>query len=239
MYNQPDEFYKPFRYTRLKRYGSMHEPSLIRIDETLRGALAVHPNLTIIRIDLRYPNQGAFSDDMMERDCPTYFAHNDDGVMKRFIASLKAKINAQWHRHQNTNNPLAYSDLIYVWAMEFGSGYKPHYHLALMVNADRFPTLGDYQSSNSLAGMIKQAWASALGGDPIESVGCVEFVRNGVHHLSQYQFNEYHHSQNIRLIKGLSYLAKKKTKVINPSRRTFGFSSLPRLERLAMELHEF
>ncbi len=45
---------------------------------------------------------------------------------------------------------------------------KKRYHLMLLVNQDGWCRAGDYRAPGSLAGMIKQAWCSALGVD----VGC-------------------------------------------------------------------
>ncbi|SVX38902.1 Protein of uncharacterised function (DUF3296) [Klebsiella pneumoniae] len=56
--------------------------------------------------------------------------------------------------------------LHYVWAREFGECKgKKHYHLMLLVNRDTWCRAGDYRAPGSLAGMIKQAWCSALGVD--------------------------------------------------------------------------
>ncbi len=119
-----------------------------RIRETVRHALDVHPRLTALRVDLRLP------------DVP---AATDAAVISRFINALKARIDAYQKRKHREGKRVHSSTLHYAWAREFGElKGKKHYHLLLLVNRDTWCRAGDYRAPGSLAGMIKQAWCSAL-----------------------------------------------------------------------------
>ncbi len=110
--------------------------------------------LTALRVDLRFP------------DVP---AATDAAVISRFINALKARIDAYQKRKHREGKRVHPTTLHYVWAREFGECKgKKHYHLMLLVNRDTWCRAGDYRAPGSLAGMIKQAWCSALGVD----VGC-------------------------------------------------------------------
>ncbi|STI14933.1 malate transporter [Escherichia coli] len=123
-----------------------------RIRETVLRALDVHPRLTALRVDLRLP------------DVP---AATDAAVISRFINALKARINAYQKRKRREGKRVHPTTLHYAWAREFGElKGKKHYHLLLLVNRDTWCRAGDYRAPRSLAGMIKQAWCSALGWMP-------------------------------------------------------------------------
>lgn len=123
-----------------------------RIRETVRHALNVHPRLTALRVDLRFP------------DVP---AATDAAVISRFINALKARIDAYQKRKHREGKRVHPTTLHYAWAREFGVlRGKKHYHLLLLVNRDTWCRAGDYRDPGSLAGMIKQAWCSALGWMP-------------------------------------------------------------------------
>ncbi|KEJ14690.1 hypothetical protein AB50_2269 [Escherichia coli 6-175-07_S1_C2] len=90
-------------------------------------------------------------------------------MISRFINALKARIDAYQKRKHREGKRVHPTTLHYVWAREFGECKgKKHYHLMLLVNRDTWCRAGDYRAPGSLAGMIKQAWCSALGVD----VGC-------------------------------------------------------------------
>ncbi|HCN0838800.1 TPA: inovirus Gp2 family protein, partial [Escherichia coli] len=102
-------------------------------------------------VDLRFP------------DVP---AATDAAVISRFINALKARIDAYQKRKHREGKRVHPTTLHYVWAREFGECKgKKHYHLMLLVNRDTWCRAGDYRAPGSLAGMIEQAWCSALGVD--------------------------------------------------------------------------
>ncbi|EOM6442061.1 inovirus-type Gp2 protein, partial [Escherichia coli] len=77
-----------------------------------------------------------------------------------------ARIDAYQKRKHREGKRVHPTTLHYVWAREFGECKgKKHYHLMLLVNRDTWCRAGDYRAPGSLAGMIKQAWCSALGVD--------------------------------------------------------------------------
>ncbi len=108
-----------------------------RIRETVRHALNVHPRLTALRVDLRFP------------DVP---AATDAAVISRFINALKARIDAYQKRKHREGKRVHPTTLHYVWAREFGECKgKKHYHLMLLVNRDTWCRAGDYRAPGSLA----------------------------------------------------------------------------------------
>ncbi|WP_162943037.1 YagK/YfjJ domain-containing protein, partial [Shigella flexneri] len=110
--------------------------------------------------------------------------------------------------------------LHYAWAREFGVFRgKKHYHLLLLVNRDTWCRAGDYRDPGSLAGMIEQAWCSALGVDAGCYATLVHFpVRPAV-------WLERDDDAGLRdMLKRADYLAKEYTKVNGTGERNFGCS---------------
>ncbi|ROL12210.1 hypothetical protein BFD65_26730 [Escherichia coli] len=208
-----------------------------RIRETVRHALNVHPRLTALRVDLRFP------------DVP---AATDAAVISRFINALKARIDAYQKRKHREGKRVHPTTLHYVWAREFGECKgkkhyhlmllvnrdtwsttlhyvwarefgeckgKKHYHLMLLVNRDTWCRAGDYRAPESLAGMIKQAWCSALGVD----VGChatlVHFPAWPAVWLARNDDTGFQ-----QVLERADYLAKEYTKAHCTGERNFGCS---------------
>ncbi|EQS89343.1 hypothetical protein G822_01228 [Escherichia coli HVH 164 (4-5953081)] len=176
-----------------------------RIRETVRHALNVHPRLTALRVDLRFP------------DVP---AATDAAVISRFINALKARIDAYQKRKHREGKRVHPTTLHYVWAREFGECKgKKHYHLMLLVNRDTWCRAGDYRAPGSLAGMIKQAWCSALGVD----VGChatlVHFPAWPAVWLERDDDTGFQ-----QVLERADYLAKEHTKAHCTGERNFGCS---------------
>lgn len=174
-----------------------------RIRETVRHALNVHPRLTALRVDLRLP------------DVP---AATDAAVISRFINALKARIDAYQKRKHREGKRVHPTTLHYVWAREFGEFKgKKHYHLMLLVNRDTWCRAGDYRAPESLAGMIKQAWCSALGVD----VGChatlVHFPAWPAVWLARNDDTGFQ-----QVLERADYLAKEHTKAHCTGERNFG-----------------
>ncbi|MEX6035785.1 YagK/YfjJ domain-containing protein [Providencia hangzhouensis] len=53
--------------------------------------------------------------------------------------------------------------LRYIWVREIGERNRPHYHALLLLNKDFYWSAGHFGITTSLAGLIQQAWCSALG----------------------------------------------------------------------------
>ncbi|WAT07370.1 inovirus Gp2 family protein [Rouxiella badensis] len=176
-----------------------------RIADTFSCALKAHKRVLALRVDLRLP------------DCP---AATDAAVISRFTASLKARIEAIQSRKQREGKRIWPTTLHYAWAREFGElNGKKHYHLVLLLNRDTWCSPGDYNSPDSLAGMIKQAWCSALQVDTQQFLTLAHFPVSPSSWLES--GNE---TQLQQALERASYLAKDHTKVTDDGERNFGCS---------------
>lgn len=176
------------------------------ISETFTNALNKHPRIISIRVDLRLPNISA---------------DTDAAVISRFIESLKAKIDAYQQRKVNVGQRIWPTSLHYVWAREFGeSNGKKHYHVVLLLNRDTWCSLGNYNYSDSLAGMIKQAWCSALRVNITEYATLAHFPESPVLWI-----NKGNHHELDEALKRANYLAKNHTKITGNGERNFGRST--------------
>ncbi len=140
--------------------------------------------------------------------------------VSRFINALKARIDAYQKRKHREGKRVHPTTLHYVWAREFGECKgKKHYHLMLLVNRDTWCRAGDYRAPGSLAGMIKQAWCSALGVD----VGChatlVHFPAWPAVWLERDDDTGFQ-----QVLERADYLAKEHTKAHCTGERNFGCS---------------
>lgn len=211
--------------TQLTQCGPLNQHYLNRIEATLQGALDVSPRLTVIRVDLRLPNTGIFSDDPLEWDTPTMFANTTSNLMARFIASLKAQIEAEGYAKLRAGKRTHPTELHHVWAREYSQEHKEHYHVALMVNKDRYFSLGNFNTPGTLAWMIKKAWTSALGLDVEHFYTLVHIPQNPIYTLNHNAPRDLFLGQLYPTLTRLSYLAKEKTKFYGTGKRNFGCSN--------------
>ncbi|MGK2446157.1 inovirus Gp2 family protein [Escherichia coli] len=164
-----------------------------RIRETVRHALNVHSRLTALRVDLRFPD---------------------------VINALKARIDAYQKRKHREGKRVHPTTLHYVWAREFGECKgKKHYHLMLLVNRDTWCRAGDYRAPGSLAGMIKQAWCSALGVDAGRYDTLAHFPVRPAVWLERDDDTGFQ-----QVLERADYLAKESTKAYGTGERNFGCS---------------
>ncbi|PWC18953.1 inovirus Gp2 family protein [Brenneria corticis] len=181
---------------------------LKRIDETIKKALLEHHRTLAIRVDLRLPD---------------YPADSDAEVISRFTDSLKAKIRAYLERKRQEGKRIHPCTLRYAWAREFGPlNGKKHYHVLLLLNKDVWFTPGDYQSESSLAGLIKQAWCSALRVSYPGNATLVHFPENPCLWLDRNSMD--YSKQQEEVMKRASYLCKNITKQYGDGERSFGCS---------------
>lgn len=176
-----------------------------RINETLMTALDAHPRVLMLRVDLRTPNnQNSI----------------DSAVISRFIDSLKAKIHACQQRKIKEGKRVHSTSLRYIWAREFGNANgRKHYHLVLLLNRDTWCSAGSFQSNTSLAGLIKQAWCSALHVNFDSYSTLAHFPTNPALWIDRENWYQIEQGLN-----RANYLAKDYTKVIGDGERNFGCS---------------
>lgn len=176
-----------------------------RILDTFKNALNDYPRVFMLRVDLRLPNIPAAT---------------DSSVISRFTESLKAKIAACQKRKRREDKRVHHTTLRYIWAKEYGEiNGKKHYHVVLLLNRNSWHCAGDYNDPNSLAGLIKQAWCSALRIDAQEYATLAHFPQDPALWIDQ--------GNSSQLQQGLeraSYLAKDYTKITGDGERNFGCS---------------
>ncbi|MCR1803416.1 inovirus Gp2 family protein [Escherichia coli O1:HNT] len=142
---------------------------LSRFDSLLDSALSQHRAVSLIRVDLRFPEYMPVT--IMDPD-------PDSAVISRFFASLKAKIQAYQRHKRRANKRVRATTLRYFWCREFGKEKgRKHYHVILLLNKDTWCSLGDFSEPSSLATMIQEAWCSALHLEPWQGDGLVHFSR--------------------------------------------------------------
>ncbi|MCE1613515.1 MULTISPECIES: inovirus Gp2 family protein [Enterobacter] len=176
-----------------------------RIADTFHCALNAYTRVLALRVDLRLPDTPSAS---------------DAAVISRFTDSLKARIAALQARQRREGKRVWPTTLRFVWAREFGEiKGKKHYHVVLLLNRDTWCGPGDYQDPGSLAGMIKQAWCSALKVDAQAHAVLARFPASPVSWLTR--------GDEVQLQQALlqaSYLAKLETKATRDGERNFGCS---------------
>lgn len=178
---------------------------------TMANALGDHPRVFAFRVDLRLP---------AGMDLPDYAYTNT--VIKSFIESFKAKLKHAQHAAAKNNIRVHNCKVRYVWAREFGSHGRPHYHLLFLLNQDAFYTLGKRDSvRDNMCSRLDEAWASALG-LRLEAVsGLIHVPDNAVYRVRRNDA----HSQAL-LFNRASYLCKTATKVYGDGQHAFGASRL-------------
>lgn len=131
---------------------------LSRFESILNSALAQHRAVSLIRVDLRFPEYMPAT--IMDTDL-------DSAVISRFFASLKAKIQAYQRHKRRANKRVRATTLHYFWCREFGKEKgRKHYHVILLLNKDTWCSPGDFTVPSSLATLIQLAWCSALHLEP-------------------------------------------------------------------------
>lgn len=192
---------------------------LNRIGGVICNALQEHSQTTVIRVDLHLPEDGDVGDSI------TSDADLSQGLLSRFIDSLKAQIVAYRHQKARGGKRCHRTSVRYVWVLEQPEpDGKKHYHLALLVNTDTFNALGAYdEQGKSLASLIQNAWLSAMKKrDWPEYLTLVHFPDNPLAflELNKPDFRDKLDALTFRL----SYMAKHRTKRYSSTERSFGCS---------------
>lgn len=98
---------------------------LSRFESILNSALAQHRAVSLIRVDLRFPEYMPVT--IMDSD-------PDSAVISRFFESLKAKIQAYQRKKRRANKRVRATTLRYFWCREFGKEKgRKHYHVILLL----------------------------------------------------------------------------------------------------------
>jgi hypothetical protein len=174
------------------------------IGGTLRRSLVEYPKTLVLRFDLQAAH---------------WFTNMGPEVISKFFASLKAMIKADMNRRHILHT----CHMRYVWVKEKKTASLPHYHVAIMLNNEAYNELGNYSGlDEGLAGMIRKAWASALGVHAVNTKGLVHFPKNPTYCLSV-------NSPDIKesfedVLYRLSYFAKAETKNYGDKTNHFGRS---------------
>lgn len=190
--------------------------------QTMMLSAKDYPRLFPLRFDLHFP-----------------VGWDDDGAaISRFMASLKAKIEADLHRRQRQRKDRRKIScrLRFVWVRERATSLLPHYHVFIFLNRDAYFTLGNFKSVKWLPGddmplpdermnmavRIKEAWGSALGVPFAADAGLVHFPGNCSYSLD---INSPSYWQDFGdVFQRASYFAKVDTKHYGDRSRNFDCS---------------
>lgn len=196
-----------------------------RIRQILDNSLQKHPRLTIVRVDLRVPGSCGYSDNPLERDTIDCLPDLSSNVIKRFFASLKSQIESERRRKEKQGTRVHFTDVNFIWTREVSKNHNLHYHLAIILNKDRYYSLGNYQSIDSLASKISIAWCRALSLPHDEYYGLVHFPENPNYTINKIASLGDFNRQLSDVLTRLNYLAKNDTKVVGTGQRNFGCSN--------------
>ncbi|EJH1080078.1 inovirus Gp2 family protein [Escherichia coli] len=190
--------------------------------EMVYDTLEQHNRILAIRTDTRF----ALSHVPGEPDLPICFQREDAQVITRFFESLKSQLRADHKRSKRPGNPTFPS---YGWCRERDSSVHPHYHLALLFNADVYGYLGNYQDSDAdnMATRIQKAWCSALGLAHEDYSTLAEFPPNAVYRFSRFDALDRNPVYWNFLVR-LAHFAKTRTKDVHSGYRNFGTSQCSR-----------
>ncbi|MGO2337409.1 inovirus Gp2 family protein [Providencia heimbachae] len=178
---------------------------LSMISDVIKKSLSVYPRTFMLRVDLRFPNVPS---------------SDDNAAISRFIDSLKAKIKACQKKKLKKGIRCHKTKLRYIWVKEYGKiNNKKHYHVILLLNKDAWYRVGEYHKNDSLAGIIKQAWCSALKLNESLYGSLVHFPKN-----AELWINNKCSEQFTQAMKRALYLAKYETKLFGAYERNFGCS---------------
>ncbi len=183
-----------------------------KILEVVDRALECHPRTFAVRVDLHL-------------DTDPIFGYTN--LMKSFMASVESQVTAYLDRKAKQWGQSRTNELRYCWVKEQWKSDVPHYHVILFFNRNVFWKLGDYESTNSLAYIIKNAWAVALygrGANVFEYGRLAEIAdKNGspIYWLDKH--GRYEERERFERY-AVSYLCKNKSKNISRESRSFGYS---------------
>ncbi|MGR5118491.1 inovirus Gp2 family protein [Vibrio astriarenae] len=195
---------------------------LEQMNATMQRSLLDHPRTLVVRFDLYFPDNGV-DNDQMSRDMGLLSPEEQPEVISRFVKSLKSQIRSDLARRMNAGKRVHPCRLRYVWAREYSSTERLHYHVAIMVNYDTYRMAGRFKDPrNGLALMATQAWHRVLNLEYFGNSRLVRFPDNPSYVL-------YANDPDLNLVYAncfyrLSYFAKSETKMYGQHLRSFGCS---------------
>lgn len=143
--------------------------------QTIQRALACYPRVFAARVDLKFPDGYGMPDD---------FVHNT--VMRRFIASFEAQIEADQDKSRREGKRVHPTELFYFWVREISSAGKPHYHFAFLLNEDAYHTMGRLLTDRvNIFHRLQRAWSRALHPSEPDVSGLVNVPENATFRLKR------------------------------------------------------
>jgi hypothetical protein len=186
------------------------------IEAVLERALSEHSRALVVRVDLHLP---------YIVDCPDYPREVDTNVITRFFSSFESKVKWDFDKKIKAGGRPHPCTVRYVWAKEVNKSLGHHYHVALLLNKDRYYSLGDYSTvGDNLAGKIFEAWASALKRTAHEIKSLVYFPDDTPCYRLDRNSQDYAFLCN-EVFRRLSYLAKFYTKRYGDKAKNFSCSN--------------
>ncbi|OOE37726.1 hypothetical protein BZG04_02965 [Salinivibrio kushneri] len=201
---------------------------LEKIRNMLADGYQDYNNLTVARLDLRFPATDE-SDDFLKRDEAPSFERWKKGTIKRFIRAIELEMAKQECEKRAKGKRVHRCKVRYAWARERNHSHNDHYHFALVLNKDRFYCWGKFENvecGDGLYNIIVRAWAKAIGLCNNQAMGLVHIPDNSIYYLhGRPESSERAEQEYKDIFYRLSYLAKKRTKRRNEGFRCFGSST--------------
>lgn len=188
--------------------GRLMTNQLNAISRTIEKALLDTPRAYAVRFDLRLPSEIDITDSEM---------------ITRFFNALRRLLEAADLEKTSEGKRVHPHKLRYCWAREWGNEGRPHYHVLIILNHDRYRTLGSFKNDEgNLSARIKIAWAIAINQNLDVAARLVHFPTNAEYRINRkapdYKF------QVESLFYRVSYFAKAETKIFGIGQRSFGTS---------------
>jgi Inovirus Gp2 len=175
---------------------------------TLNIALCESEEVVVYRFDLRFP-YWIDVDDLRELSLD---------LITRFWASVVSQLESRVNRLQEDGCDITLSRFRNIWCKELpGTERTPHYHAALIVDAELFKALGEVVVER----VVKEAWARVTGITLYEAPNSVWIPENNIYYIVKDNLDSYADA-----FFRLSYLAKSATKLYHDGSQWFGSTRL-------------
>ncbi|WP_312179956.1 inovirus Gp2 family protein [Pantoea sp. CTOTU46764] len=189
--------------------GSHNEQYRQDFMNAILDAVDEFPRTLALRVDLR------FSKD--------YQYEKSNKEITRFIESLKAKLAVDCRKRSDRWNRTLRNRLRYIWVREVGElNRRKHYHVLLLLNKNIYKGPGNFDSDNSLAALIQQAWCSALSLDWEQHRYLVHFPEKACCYLHGNSANYMQEATD--LMRNIDYMVKNYSKPYGDGYRSIGSS---------------